>query len=185
MEDRAKTIRGRLSELGPQIVASEQTVSASESRLGLLTIFAAVDGQVINVKVKTPGTVVESGRPMMDLVQQRRHYFVEARVSVAEIENVQKDMAAEIQFITLPSKSTPFVDGHLETVSSNTSVNDKTGEEFYIVNVAFNQDVVQSLGFEPFLGMPVQVLLKGGRRSVMSYLVDPFRVLIRKAMRES
>lgn len=183
--DREKTIRGRLSELEPQVKASEQAVAAAESRLKALTVQAAVDGQVINVKVRTPGAVVEPGRPMMDLVQDRRSYFVEARVNVAEIENVRKDMPAEVTFVTLPSKSTPYVDGYLETVASNSSINEKTGEEFYVVSVAFKQDITQSLGFEPTLGMPVQVLLKGGRRSVMSYLIDPFRVLMRKAMKES
>jgi epimerase transport system membrane fusion protein len=185
LADREKDMRTRLSELEPKVKAAEQSVAAAASQLHALVVKAPVDGQVINVKVKSAGEVVSPGMVLMELVPTRRDYFVEAKISVAEIENVRAGMPAEITFISLPAKATPYVDGRLTALSSNSTANEKTGEEYYIATVDFRVDVSRALGMQPTLGMPVQVLLKGGRRSVMSYLVEPFRSLMRKAMKES
>lgn len=185
LAEREKEMRVRLSELEPQTQSAKQLLDAVGSRLQSLVIRAATDGQVINLKVKASGTVIEPGKVLMELVPERRKYFVEALISTAEIENVHAHMPAEVTFVTLPAKATPYVGGHLVAVASDSTINEKTGEAFYIATVDFDEDVTKALAVEPTLGMPVQVLLKGGRRSVMSYIVEPFRSLMRKAMKET
>lgn len=185
LADRDREMRSRLSEIEPQAKAAEQAVEAAATRLRAQVIRATGDGQVVNLKVKVAGEVVTPGTVLMELVPLKRHYYVEARIMPAEVENVVADMPAEITFVTLPAKSTPYVDGKLATVASNSTMNEKTGEEFYITTVEFTGNVVEQIGLEPKLGMPVQVLLKGGRRSVLSYVVEPFSALLRKAMKES
>lgn len=184
LADREREMRTLLSELEPQISAMEQAVAAVAVRLRSQQIVAASTGQVVNVKVKAGGEVVAPGTVMMELVPLERSYFVEARILPAEIENVRPGMPAEVRFVTLPSKATPYVDGKLISVSANAIVDEQTREETYIATVDFTANVVKAIGMEPTLGMPVEVMLKGGRRSVMSYLIEPFRVLFSRAMRE-
>jgi multidrug resistance efflux pump len=183
--EREKEIRSQIAKLEPEFEATRLTLTTATSRLKSKTISAAADGQVINVKVLSPGQVVEAGAIMMELVQERRKYFVEAKINVAEIENMRPRMPAEVHFVTLPSKSTPYVQAELISVADNSTINEKTGEEYYIAALDFKGDVPRLIGAEPTLGMPVDVLLRGGRRSVVSYIVEPFRALARKAMKES
>ncbi len=184
LADREKELKGKLAELLPQLEGVDQLSAAAAVRLRSHTVLAPTDGQVINVKVKTTGEVVNAGMPLMEIVPSKRHYYMDARVSPSEIETVRAGEAAEIRFVTLPSKSTPLVDGRLISISTNTTRDDKTGQNFYIARIEFTGDVAKKIGMEPVLGMPVQALLKGGRRNVMTYLIDPFKVLMMRALRE-
>ena len=168
----------------PQLEGLEKISSAAEVKLQSSQIVAPADGQVINVKIHAVGEVVSPADVLMQLVPSEKRLFVDAKVLPTEIETVHSGQSAEIHFTTLPSKSTPMVDGKLLSIASNLTVDDKTGDRFYIARVEFTGDVVKQLGLDPALGMPVQVLLKGGRRSVISYLADPFKALWLRAMKE-
>ena len=185
LADREKEIRSHIAQLEPQLESSSVTVAAANAKLQSKVIRASADGQIINVKVKSAGEVIQPGAILMELVQQSRKYYVEARIHIAEIENIKPGMLAEVHFVTLPSKSTPYVEGALSAVASNSTINEKSGEQYYIAIIDFKTDIAAAIDTEPTLGMPVQVLLKGGRRSVMSYITEPFRTLARKSMKES
>ena len=181
---RENDLKGRLADLAPQMKSAEQSSAAAAVRLHSLVITAPVDGQIINLKVKSAGEVISSGMIAMEVVPTAKKYFINARVSPSEIENLRVGTPAEIHFITLPSKSTPRLDGRLASIASDVTLDQKTGQSYYIASIEFTGDVAKEIGMEPILGMPVMALLKGGRRSVMSYIIDPFTVLMTKAMKE-
>lgn len=181
---RENELKGKLVDIAPQLKGLDQLSTAAAVKLHSHVITAPMDGQIVNLKVKSAGEVINPGMIIMEVVPSVKKYFVNARVSPSEIENLRPGTPAEIRFITLPSKSTPMVDGRLAAISSDATLDEKTGQTYYIATIEFTGNIVQEIGMEPILGMPVQALLKGGRRSVMSYLVDPFKVLMTKAMRE-
>lgn len=184
LANRAREVKEKLAEIAPQLEGATRTATAAMIRLRSHVIAAPADGQVINVKVGATGEVVNSGTVLMEFVPTTRRYYVNARINPSEIDSVHPGAPAEIKFPTLPAKSTPMLDGHLLTVATNLTRDEKTGQPYYIVRVEFKDDPVKKLGLEPVLGMPVSVLLKGGERSVLSYLTDPFTALFRQAMKE-
>jgi len=181
---RENDLKGKLADTAPKLKGIDQVGVAALVKLDALTIRAPIDGQVVNLRIKSAGEVITPGMIVMEIVPTARKYFVNARVSPSEIENLRAGTPAEIHFVTLPSKSTPRVDGRLASIASDSTPDEKTGQAYYIANIEFTGDVAKEIGMEPILGMPVQALLKGGRRSVMSYIVDPFKVLFTKAMKE-
>lgn len=181
---RENDLKGKLSDTAPKLKGIDQVSAAAAVKLDALTITAPIDGQIVNLKVKSAGEVISPGLAVMEVVPTARKYFVNARVMPSEIENLHAGTPAEIHFVTLPSKSTPRVDGRLASIASDATPDEKTGQSYYIANIEFTGDVAKEIGMEPILGMPVQALLKGGRRSVMSYIVDPFKVLMTKALKE-
>ncbi len=181
---RENDLKGRIADMAPKLKGAEQSSTAAAVKRRSLAITAPVDGQIVNLKVKSAGEVIGSGMIVMEVVPTARKYFVSARVLPAEIENLYVGTPAEIHFVTLPSKSTPRVNGRLVSIASDATTDEKSGQTYYIASIEFAGNVAKEIGMEPILGMPVQALLKGGRRSVMSYIIDPFKVLITRAMKE-
>ncbi len=185
LAEREERLRGQMLELQPQLRAAEKRIAAVARQLEFQVIRAATDGQVINLQVRAAGEVISPGMELMELVPNRREFYIEARVRPQEIEDVHMGMPADIRFTTLPVKSTPYIAGKMIAVASDSVVDEKTGEEYYNVSVDFEGNVSEILGIEPTLGMPVDVMLRGGRRTVASYLIEPFRAILRRSMRES
>ena len=66
-------------------------------------------------------------------------------------------------------------------------MNAESGAAYYTVNLVFTEKGIQQVkenGFEIKTGMPVEVMVKTGQRTLMSYLFEPFTNLIMRALNE-
>jgi hypothetical protein len=73
----------------------------------------------------------------------------------------------------------------LKTVSADRLVDPKTGQPYFNVRVLVDdksKESVANLNMIP--GMPAEVVIKKGERTLMSYLLQPMSETIVRAMRE-
>ncbi|RYG91665.1 MAG: HlyD family efflux transporter periplasmic adaptor subunit, partial [Alphaproteobacteria bacterium] len=112
--------------------------------------------------------------------------IIEARLSPKDIGFVRLGQKARINITAYDSAVYGALDGNVEAISADATVDEKSGESFYIVRVrtagALKDSNGKTLQLGP--GMAADVALLGQKRSVMSYILTPFTRLGEHALRE-
>jgi epimerase transport system membrane fusion protein len=143
------------------------------------TVIKAPDaGMVLDLTVHTLGAVIPPGGKLLDIVPQNEKLLVEARVSPLDIDRVHAGQRAEIRFSAFKSRTTPRIDGRLIAVSADRLVDKEDKAAYYLARVEITPSGVQALAhqqLELVPGMPAEVLINTGERTLFQYLVDPIR----------
>ena len=135
---------------------------------------APVDGSVVGMNVFTQGGVVSSGFRMMDIVPTDDPLIIEGQVPVHLIDKVHSDLPVELIFPAFNQNKTPHIPGKVTQVSADRLVDEKTGQPYYKMKAMVTAEGKQLLkDHQVRAGMPVELFVKTGERTMMSYLLKP------------
>lgn len=181
MEKVAEDIRATQAEIAPLV---EQLV-AVEDELSRTHIRAPRAGYVHELAVHTVGGVVAPGETILQIVPEEDALVIESRVATTRVDEVRPGQAAEVAFAGYDSRTTPQLKGTVTFVSPDFMTDERTGETYYIARVALDDGEIERLEGKPIqAGMPVEVFISTGDRTVVDYLVDPLLRTARHALRE-
>lgn len=145
---------------------------------------APTDGVIVNSHIHTVGGVVRPGDPLMELVPSNDDLIIEAQVSPQDIDVAEAGMEAEVKFSSLSTRLVPILVGTVETVAADATT-DQRGNRFYMARVRVSKDELKLLNGQKLVpGMPAEVLVKAGERTVLDYLFRPLTDSFFKAFRE-
>jgi epimerase transport system membrane fusion protein len=174
-----------LSDVQAQVFDLQEKASALKDRLSRIVIRAPEDGMVLEMKVHTIGGVVSAGTPLLDIVPESSELVVEAHVSTNDIDRITLGKLTDIRFSAFNSATTPVIQGQVTRISADRLTDEKTGEGYYLVRVKVTDEGMQRLGnrkLQP--GMPAEVLINAGERTMLEYLLKPARNMFAKSMIE-
>ena len=165
---------GNLLRLRKQLAELEKKLPAFQFDLDNATIKSPVDGQIINLTVFTRGQVVQSGTKLMEVVPDDRPLIVEARVPVVLIDKVHLGLPVQMIFSALNQRVTPRIPGKVTMISSDRTTDERTGEPYYKMQAQVTEAGMKLLKENIVrAGMPVEVFVVTGERSLMNYLLRP------------
>jgi protease secretion system membrane fusion protein len=145
-----------------------------EYDLANVEVKAPVDGTVVGLAVFTRGGVVSPGFRMMDIVPKDDPLIVEGQVPVALIDKVHVGLPVVMIFAAFNQNQTPRIPGIVTQVDADRMVDEKTGQSFYKMKAQVapkGQKLVSNLPVKP--GMPVELFVQTGERTLLSYLFKP------------
>ncbi|WP_456292394.1 HlyD family type I secretion periplasmic adaptor subunit [Pseudomonas sp. AK106] len=174
-----------LSDVQAQVFDLQEKASALKDRLSRIVIRAPEDGMVLDMKVHTIGGVVSAGTPLLDIVPESSELVVEAHVSTNDIDRITLGKLTDVRFSAFNSATTPVIQGQVTRISADRLTDEKTGEGYYLVRVKVTDEGMQRLGdrkLQP--GMPAEVLINAGERTMLQYLLKPARNMFAKSMIE-
>lgn len=175
----------QLAETQTKAYDLQEKASALEDRLSRVVIRAPDDGMVIGMTVHTIGGVVRAATPLLDIVPSISDLVVEAQVAPNDIDRIAIGKLADIRFSAFNSATTPVIEGRVTSVSGDRLTNEKTGAPYYLARVSVTQAGAQKLGDRKLLaGMPADVLINTGERTMLQYLMQPARNVISQSMIE-
>ena len=83
-------------------------------------------------------------------------------------------LVSEIRFSAFESATTPVIEGEVLTVSADILTDENTGVPYYLVRIGVTPEGYKKLGDLKLLpGMPAEVLIKTGERTLFEYLIQP------------
>jgi HlyD family secretion protein len=171
-------VRTRLSDLREKLAIASEVFTRIEIR-------APMTGIVQNLRVNGAGAVVKPGDTIAELIPTVEELVVAAQVSPLDIDSVVAGQKAEIHFSSLSRRNAPTVFGRVESVSGDALMNDSTQQSYYLARVVMTRaDVPAAIAAKLMPGMPADVLIVIGERSMLSYLVEPLTNILWKGMRE-
>jgi HlyD family secretion protein/epimerase transport system membrane fusion protein len=147
-------------------------------------VTAPVAGTVVALRIKTPGGVVGPGEPILDLVPATAELLLEARVAPVDIDEVHPGLRAQIHLLAYRARSMPRLEGLVREVSADRLEDPATRQPYYLARVAVARAALPA-GVSLSAGMPADVLIVTGERTLLDYLVRPLTETLRRGLRES
>lgn len=140
----------------------------------LAEVKAPTAGVVVGLKVNTQGGVIRAADVLMNIVPDDGNLVVEARVPPVFIDKVRNGMETDMRFSAFNRNTTPVVDGQIVLVGADLIAAEADREEYYLALIETTEAGRKALGaLEVQPGMPVDVIVKNGERTFMSYLLKP------------
>jgi len=167
-----------LFDLGQQMQAARDVLDRMEIR-------APQDGIIVNRAVNTVGGVVNAGAPLMEIVPSLDKLVIEARVELTDVDKVRPELAAQIRLLAFSQRTTPTVAGRVVWVSADRIEDEKAKASYYTTRIDVDQTQLAALeGVRLYPGMPVDVMIETGKRTMFQYLLAPIENTFAHAMRE-
>lgn len=169
-----KEVDSQLSEVQKLRKALRSRVESLQFDRNLAEVRAPVAGVVVGLKVNTVGGVMPAAQLLMEVVPRGGNLIVEARVPPASIDKVRVGMKADMRYTAFNLNSTPVIEGEVRLVGADKVTGGQPGEDFYLAQIETTDSGLQALGslqIQP--GMPVEVIVKTGERTFLSYLFKP------------
>ena len=152
----------------------------------LVMVRAPASGNVVGLKVFTAGGVISGGQVLMEIVPKDEKLAVDAKIPPNLIDKVNAGMLADMRFVAFNHSTTPVIPGMVKVVGADKQVGTTPSDpEFYLAQIQTTKEGLQLLGelkVQP--GMPVDVVIKSGERSFISYLLKPMRDKFARAFKE-
>lgn len=179
-----KEVEAQLTEVQRDAASLGERLVALEDELSKVDIRAPNDGIVVGLNIHTIGGVIRPGEAILDLVPEGDPLIIEARIMPHLIEKVAVDLPALVRFVALDSLN-PVVEGKVIGVSADILTDKTTGLPYYAAKISVPQEEMLKLKYERINpGMPVDVVIKTGERSLLEYLLRPLLSHMFMALKE-
>jgi HlyD family secretion protein len=182
--DTANEIANDLRDTQKKIHELSEQIQAARDVLARIDVKAPLAGTVTDLKVHTPGGVIQQGEPLMDLVPKEDRLIVTAQVRPEDINVVHTGLPAQVRFTPYKQRRTPPIEGTVTYVSADRLVDKKTNQPYYAVKIRVDEDRLAEEHVEMVPGMPTEVMIKTGERTVALYLLSPVLDSFNRALRE-
>lgn len=178
-----------LAELAEAEAERDRLVEARRRAQALLrnmVVRAPVDGIVQELAVTTPGQSIGSNQPIMKLVPTGGGLVIEARVDNQDVGDVRVGQDARVKVRAFDFLRYGTLAGRVERIAADASVDPESGTYPYRIIVRTD---AADLGEGPHRlavvpGMLVDVDLRVGERTILSYLTDRILHLREDAFRD-
>jgi HlyD family type I secretion membrane fusion protein len=176
-------VSGQILEVRSKISDLRSKLNVATDVLNRVDVVAPVTGTLQNLHVFTVGGVIKAGEPFVEVVPDHDSLIIQARVSPADTERLSQGMAAEVRFPAFRANVLPLIMGHVETVSRDRLFDEATKQPYFLAQV-IAEDVPDEVREHLTAGMPADVVMPTGERTVLDYLVRPLKDRLRGALRE-
>ena len=151
-----------------------EQLRAQEAILAGLEVKAPAAGIVQEIVVTAPGQAVAAHETLMKLVPRSEGLVVQAKVANRDVGQLRPGMPAKVKVRAFDYLRYGSLDGVLQKVAADAAPDPRTGELAYAVTVLTLRGHLGSRTgeFEVVPGMVVDVDLKIGERTILSYLTD-------------
>ncbi len=176
---------GQRSEYQTKASTLAATIGGRQDRAERRDVLAPVDGVVNRVLVNTLGSVAAPGKTIMEIVPDDPNLLMTVRVKPADIAFIRPGQTAHVRVLSYDPATYGQMAADVRRVGADAVVDEK-GEPYFEVQLIAARDQLKlhgkALPVTP--GMPVEVGILTGQRSVMQYLLKPVLRGIQGALQE-
>jgi len=169
-----REVETQLTETQSKVADLKERMVALQDDLTRVVLRSPAAGIVVDLAVHTVGGVVSPGQKLMDVVPEGEGLVVEVQIPTHLIDNVHSGLDADIHFTAFDQSLILTIPGKLVYVSADRLTDPKTDTPYYVGRVVVTKEGVEKLGrrsLQP--GMPADVVIKTGERTMMGYLLKP------------
>jgi HlyD family secretion protein len=186
IHERHQEILSAITQNSVQVSDLQEQLRTAKDILSRTHISAPVSGIVMDIKYHTVGAVVAPGGELMYIVPQQEKVIVRAKVLPDDIDLVRAGLRAKVSLSAYKAKKVPKLSALVLTVSADSLLDEQTGMEYFAARVKIDPEEIAALKENVVLypGMPAQVFILTGVRTMFDYLIAPFKDATYRAFRE-
>ena len=181
-----KEVETLLADVSREVQADAEKFNAIQADLKRVDIRAPADGQVVSLAVQTVGAVVQPGQKLMDIVPERQALVLEAHIPPHLIDKVQAGLPTDIRFNTFAHSPQLVVEGKVISVSGDLLTDPANPQiSYFLARLEVTPEGMKTLGNRQMqAGMPAEVVIKTGARSMLTYMLNPLLKRLAGSMKE-
>ena len=186
-QDYRKEVESQLTDVTREVQSEESRLQALEGDLKRTEIASPADGQVVGLSFQTVGGVIPPGQRILDVVPQKQSLILEARIPPNLIDSVKPGLLADVRFSAFAHSPQLVVQGEVISVSGDLLA-EQTAQgvmSYFLARVQITPEGLKKLGrhqIQP--GMPAEVVIVTGQRTVLTYLLHPLTRRFSASMKE-
>ena len=186
-QDYRKETDSQLADVGREVQSDEGKFKALRDDLERTVIKSPATGQVVGLAYQTVGGVVPPGQKLMDIVPERELLLLEAKIPPHLIDAVQPGLPTDVRFSAFAHSPQLVVEGKVLSVSADLLA-EQTPQgmmSYFLARVQLTPEGMKGLGkhqIQP--GMPAEVIIRTGERTVLTYLLHPLTRRVASSMKE-
>ena len=137
-----------------------------------------------DIKYFTLGSSIKAGQPIMDLVPDTQQLLIEGTVAPNEVEHLAVGQRVNVRLTAYKAHRVPVITGRLTYVGADRQL-DANNQPVFLIRAAIDPDALRNKpGVILLPGMPADVLVINGERSILRFLISPITDSISHSMRE-
>ena len=158
---------------------------AAQDQMNRIDLRAPTSGVVHQLAVHTIGGVIGPAEVIMEIVPDSDDLQVEARLSPKDIDHVLVGQKTLVRLSAFNQHTTPQLNGVVSYVSADLSHDKQTDAAYYSLRVTLPSTELRRLGGSQLVsGMPAELFLQTGSRTMMSYLLKPITDQLQRTFSE-
>ena len=181
-----KEIESQLADITREVQSDAEKFVAVTADLDRMEIKSPATGQVVGLSVQTVGAVLQPGQKLLDVVPDTQTLLLEAHIPPHLIDKVQNGLPADIRFNSFANSPQLVVEGKVLSVSGDLLSDPQQPQyTYYLARLQVTPSGMKTLGqrqMQP--GMPAEVVIKTGERSLLTYLLHPLTKRFAASLKE-
>lgn len=181
-----KEVESQLADVAREVQADAEKYVAEKANLQRVEIRSPSSGQVVGLTVQTVGAVVQPGQKLMEVVPDEQALLLETRIAPHLIDKVHAGLSADIRFNTFAHSPQLVVQGKVLSVSGDLLTDPQNPQiSYFLARLEVTPEGMKSLAHRQMQpGMPAEVVIKTGERSLLKYLLYPLVKRLASSMKE-
>lgn len=186
-QDYRRESEAQLAEVTREVQTDQSRYTAIKGELERTEIRSPAAGQVVGLSFQTTGGVIPPGQRLMDIVPAKETLLLEAHIPPHLVDAVRADLPADVRFSAFAHSPQLVVQGRVMSVSGDllTEQTAMGPMSYFLARVEITPDGMSKLGrhqIQP--GMPAEVIIRTGERTVLTYLLHPLTRRVAASMKE-
>lgn len=183
-KDRREAVAREIAEMEARLAEVAPRLTSASERLQNTTLVAPESGYVYGLAVFNPGAVIAPGQTVMEIVPSTDALVLSVEISPKDVERVRRGQHVTVHLLAYSQRYQSVIKGRLDKVSADRFDNPQTGASYYRGTVSIAPGELQRAQVELVPGMPVNVVIETGERTILEYLLDPIFQVTDYALRE-
>ena len=181
-----KEVDSQMADVAREVQADAEKYVAQKADLQRVEIRSPAAGQVVGLAVQSVGAVVQPGQRLMEIVPEQQSLLLETRIAPHLIDKVHAGLAADVRFSTFAHSPQLVVEGKVLSVSGDLLVDPQNPQAaYFLARLEVTPEGMKTLGRHQLqAGMPAEVVIKTGERSLLKYLLSPMTKRMAGSMKE-
>jgi protease secretion system membrane fusion protein len=178
-------VQTQLGSVTLEVQSDADKLQALANELGRIEIVAPVGGQVVGLMIQTVGGVIQPGQKLLDIVPESEPLVLEVRIAPHLIDKVRENLITDVRFSAFAHTPQLVVEGKVLSVSQDLLTDSNSGMSYYLARVELTSNGMRTLhGRRLQAGMPAEVVIKTGERSLLTYLLHPLTKRLAASLKE-
>ena len=184
-QNNIKKTKNSLGELRFKLNGAQEKIPIIERKIKSTLLTANVSGQIVGLQKQSVGGVIQPAEKIMDVIPENEKLVIEAQVPPITIDRVAIEDPVDLRFASFSKSPMLVVQGKIISISKDILGDDRSQSPYYLARIILTDSGENKLGnrkLQP--GMQVQVIIKTGKRTLLSYIVHPLTRRIASSMME-
>lgn len=185
--DFQKEVETQFSDYRREAMVAAERFRSTKEDFARSVVRAPVDGYVNGLSAYTEGSVITPAARLMDIVPKDEALILEVKIDPNIIDRVHSGLPVAINLHAFANDPSLVLDGVLESVSVDLVFdNNPNVPPHYLGRVRVTAEGLKKLGtrvLQP--GMPAQITIKTGERTLVQYLLKPLLMRLSASMKEN